>query len=476
MAARPNDLPDLEPGTVLGARYLLEAPANASGGIATYRALRDETRVSLAALPAGLLEGPADHRLFIEAGRAAGRVPSNHVVPVLDAGVDPDLAVPFVVSEGAAGQSKEELVAAQGVLEPCRAAAVLADAARGVLDAQRTGVVHGDLSPGRILIGPRAGQTVVRLLGYGLAPELRRKLEGAPGEERPRARVAARAQRFGSDVREDLLELGHALVFALTGPETTGTLRSEIAEREDEEIPELLEALPGAGSWPESLKILLSHLLVADPERRPYRADAVATVLSAAASGREIRAEQVLRGARVMPDLSELDDEGPGAAAAWAVAADAEAQARRRRRNRRLVLLLAGLALAGVLFLGVSLRLGNILRPDDLPLFGILRPIPPPTEVEGLTIEQVHGVFEREHRSLHPCRALDSAGRPPPIPLRVQLEISPDGSIRSLVVDGAPPDQQPIADCVREAISRWTFPEPFERLARIQHRVWMDQL
>ena len=54
MAARPNDLPDLEPGTVLGARYLLEAPANASGGIATYRALRDETRVSLAALPARL--------------------------------------------------------------------------------------------------------------------------------------------------------------------------------------------------------------------------------------------------------------------------------------------------------------------------------------------------------------------------------------------------------------------------------------
>jgi hypothetical protein len=472
--SRPPEPPSLDPGLVLGGRYHLREPVSCEPGLAIWRAQRGDTRVLLCTLPAGFLAGPAEHRLFIEAGRAATAVPSNHVVPVLDAGVDRELAVPYVSAEDASGRTLEQIVAAEGALEPAQAAALLGDAARGVLDAQRAGVAHGDLGPHRILVGPRAGQTVVRLTGYGLAPALRRRLRGEPAGPAPRSRLTGGARRYGADVRGDLLELGHALVFALAGPETATALRLELLEGGDEKLKELLAAMPGAGSWPETLHILLGHLLRSDPEQRPFRTDAVATVLSAAASGRDVRAEQVLLAARVRPEIDLVEEEDPAGAAAWASAA--EERALRRRRVRRWLVVLAGLALAGALFFGVSFRMGNVLRPEDLPLFGILRPIPPPTEVSGIALEEVLRVFKSERPSLSHCRKLHFTGQPPPIPLRVSLDIGPRGQITRLEVDGAPPAHQAIADCVREAISGWTFGDPFEGIASVQHRVWMDQL
>src|SRR5215467_5896037 len=90
---------------------------------------------------------------FRAEARQAGAVSHPAVAQVYDYGEDGDRQAPFLVMELVDGPSLADLLAA-GPLDPASTMDVLAQTAAGLQAAHTAGMVHRDIKPGNILIGP----------------------------------------------------------------------------------------------------------------------------------------------------------------------------------------------------------------------------------------------------------------------------------------------------------------------------------
>ncbi|QSR30644.1 hypothetical protein CFI00_09075 [Nocardioides sp. S5] len=100
----------------------------------------------------GLLPGTTEDdvaRARREARLAAG-INHPHVVSILDLVQDEDCY--WLVMEHVEGRTLTEVVVAEGPLEPTRAAGILAQAADGLVEATRAGIVHRDVKPSNIMV------------------------------------------------------------------------------------------------------------------------------------------------------------------------------------------------------------------------------------------------------------------------------------------------------------------------------------
>ena len=127
--------------------------------------------------------------------RLAARLHSEHVLRVLDAGVDNASQMPFVVSEYLPGLTLREHVERYGALEPQAAIDIVQQVARGLARAHGyvdpvsglSPIVHRDLKPDNLFLHPReSGGTLVKILNFGIAKVLgqsasvSRELRGTP--------------------------------------------------------------------------------------------------------------------------------------------------------------------------------------------------------------------------------------------------------------------------------------------------------
>ena len=173
----------LQSGTLIGNRYEVESPL-ASGGSGLVFSATDRTtekRVAVKVLGPHLLhERAAREKLRLEA-IVAGRVESEHIVQVSDAGVDVATGVPFIVMELLKGQNLQEHVEQQGPLEPSVAVEYLRQVASGLdkahgwkdRDARAAPIVHRDLKPENLFLTHREdGSPVIKILDFGLAKVL----------------------------------------------------------------------------------------------------------------------------------------------------------------------------------------------------------------------------------------------------------------------------------------------------------------
>ncbi|MDW4904875.1 protein kinase [Streptomyces sp. ADMS] len=267
-------------GRLVGGRYRL-AERIGSGGMGTVWRAQDELVEREVAVKQPRLPGdPRDaarqriaHRLHREA-RAAARVDHPSAVSVHDVVVEDGL--PWIVMELVRGESLHEMLQ-RGALKPAESARIGLAVVGALRAAHSVGIVHRDVKPANVLIGPH-GRVV--LTDFGIAHIMGEESLTMSGEFVGSLEFIApeRMSGRGAGPASDLWSLGVLLYAAVEGwsPFRRTTLESTLAAILAAEPPQPQQAGP--------LGPLLVRLLAKDPAERPG-ADAVSAGLEAVAKG-----------------------------------------------------------------------------------------------------------------------------------------------------------------------------------------------
>jgi WD40 repeat protein/serine/threonine protein kinase len=155
-------------GEPLRGYRLLELLGEGAFG-AVHRAFQPEVgrEVAVKIVHPRLAKDPEFIRRFAAEAQLVARLEHPHIVPAYDYWRDPGGA--YLVMRYLRGGSLRQLLAAQGPLEPDRAAQVIDDVASALAAAHRLGVVHRDVQPANILFDEE-GNTY--LSDFGIARDL----------------------------------------------------------------------------------------------------------------------------------------------------------------------------------------------------------------------------------------------------------------------------------------------------------------
>lgn len=294
----------LEPGSVFGDRHRIVRVLGAGGMGEVYLAtqLSVQRSVALKVLTAG--SGPAGEKRikrFYKEAQAACALHHPNIVRVYDFGVDDATRMPFLVLEYIEGETMAHLIARERRVEERRAARLLAQVARGLVEAHQKGVVHRDLKPRNIMITVLAdGAEHVRLLDFGIArmrpPDSKDEMPRLTAEGvavgTPEYMSPEQARGRDPDFRSDLYSLGCVLGELLSGkPPFSATDAIAVMLSHVREAPPRLDAVPGIS---RECAELYAILLEKRPEDRPSSTRVVAQILQALASGDSVEARRLL--------------------------------------------------------------------------------------------------------------------------------------------------------------------------------------
>ena len=285
---RMADEPDLG-----GSRYELRGMLGRGGMATVYRAFdRDLGReVALKVLPlAATGDGDAAGRLRREA-RILARLEHPGIVPVHDLGVLADGRIYYVMKR-VDGRDLAEHLTAGGVRGEAERLRLFLRICEAVAFAHDRGVVHRDLKPDNVMVGP-FGEVLV--MDWGVA-KLIGDVERGGANQAPPVAVRATGTAHGTvvgtpgymapeqargeverqDRRADVYALGALLVFVLSGaPPPTGD-----------------GAAPADGSLPPALAAVAARAMAADPARRYADVGALIDEVAAYLAGLPVRAHR----------------------------------------------------------------------------------------------------------------------------------------------------------------------------------------
>ena len=148
---------------VVGGRYRLESILGQGGMAVVWRAEHTETGriVALKLVRPELAAHDTAREMFVREARVASRVGrSEHIVDVLDAGVDPELGLPFLAMELLEGETLDATLGRSGAPPREIAISLLEQIAEALDQAHAAGVIHRDLKPQNLFVtqgrqGPR---------------------------------------------------------------------------------------------------------------------------------------------------------------------------------------------------------------------------------------------------------------------------------------------------------------------------------
>jgi serine/threonine-protein kinase len=256
---------------LLADRYRLEGPV-ARGGVgevwrATDLVLGRPVAVKL--LRTEYAQHPEVLTRFRAEARHAGSVSHPGIAQVYDYGEDGAAASPYLVLELVDGPSLARVLAA-GPLAPAHAMDVIAQAAAGLQAAHAAGLVHRDIKPGNLLVGP-SGQ--VKITDFGIARAawsapitLTGALVGTPAYLAPE-----RVMGGPATPASDLYSLGVVGYQCLTGTVPFEGIPHEVtAAHQHRTLPPLPPAVPAG------VAELILDLTARDPAARPASAGEVA--------------------------------------------------------------------------------------------------------------------------------------------------------------------------------------------------------
>ncbi|MBK9266753.1 MAG: protein kinase [Polyangiaceae bacterium] len=144
-----------------------------SGGMGSVYEVLDEKTASRRALKVmlpQLLSNDALRARFELEAKITGSIESDHLVRVLDAGVDAESKMPFLVMELLRGEDLASVTQNRGVLPPEEVVLYIFQTARALDKTHAANVVHRDLKPDNLFLTVRDDDTpCIKILDFGIA-------------------------------------------------------------------------------------------------------------------------------------------------------------------------------------------------------------------------------------------------------------------------------------------------------------------
>ncbi|WP_330270018.1 Stk1 family PASTA domain-containing Ser/Thr kinase [Lentzea sp. NBC_00516] len=255
-------------GGLLEQRYRVDSVL-ARGGMSTVYRGRDtrlDRDVAIKVMDPHLTADPAFVARFEREARAAAQLHHPAVVSVHDQGVDGDQV--YLVMELIDGGNLRDLLNQRGKLAPAVALSVLGPVLSALGAAHRAGLVHRDVKPENVLIGP-GGQ--VKVADFGLARAIAEN--GVTSDSEILGTVAylspEQVESGSANARSDVYAAGIVLYEMLAGqaPYRGETPISVAYQHVNSDVPSVPEI-------PLALDTLVRKATRRDPVLRPANADA----------------------------------------------------------------------------------------------------------------------------------------------------------------------------------------------------------
>jgi hypothetical protein len=190
------------------------------------------------------------------------RAQSNRLARVLDFGKDPSGRL-FIASELVDGQPLDRLVAATGPLPLDRAKAIVAQIGEALLEGQKVGVVHHDLSPKNVLI---SGNDEVKVINFVAPFAVSETVFGVPEYLSPE-----QAEGKLVDQRSNTYSLGGIMVLLLSGqaPVSGADTASILQQVTKGEVVPPSRRVNGASTLTPEIDRVVLKAMDKSPNRRP---------------------------------------------------------------------------------------------------------------------------------------------------------------------------------------------------------------
>ncbi|WP_437534085.1 substrate-binding domain-containing protein [Sorangium sp. So ce726] len=164
----------MTPGTIIAGRYRIVHPLGEGGmgAVLVVEHIETKARRAMKVMLPHLVQDPRLRERFAQEARIGASIKSDHVVEVMDAGVDEQTGTPFLVMELLEGESLDCAVQKRGAFSPAQVADLFEQLCHAVGAAHEIGVVHRDLKPENIFLAiPRTTgvELTVKVLDFGIA-------------------------------------------------------------------------------------------------------------------------------------------------------------------------------------------------------------------------------------------------------------------------------------------------------------------